>query len=55
VNRRLNDGREFRIVKIFYQPAELTRQLAELAWDFQIAQTPSYFIYGSGSCKNGKE
>jgi 2-polyprenyl-3-methyl-5-hydroxy-6-metoxy-1,4-benzoquinol methylase len=54
VNRRLNDGREFRIVKIFYQPAALTRQLAEMGWDFHIAQTPAYFIYGRGSCAKEK-
>ena len=28
--RRLNDGREFHIVKVFYDPTKLTEQLAEL-------------------------
>lgn len=49
MNRRLNDGRDFRIVKIYYQPEDLTRKLAGMGWDFHISQTASYFIYGSGN------
>jgi SAM-dependent methyltransferase len=48
VVRRLNDGREFRIVKIFYETNRLTSQLNELGWNFDIKATPTYFIYGSG-------
>jgi len=55
VSRRLNDGREFRIFKLFYKPETLTRQLADLGWDFRIAQTPAYFIYGSGSRKKDRQ
>ncbi len=48
LKRRLNDGREFQIYKVFYQPADLTSKLRELGWDFEIQQTENYFIYGSG-------
>jgi SAM-dependent methyltransferase len=49
VHRRLNDGREYRIVKVFYDPAELTDRLCRLGWDFQIRQTENYFLYGAGT------
>jgi 2-polyprenyl-3-methyl-5-hydroxy-6-metoxy-1,4-benzoquinol methylase len=49
LRRRLNDGREFEIYKVFYEPADLTRRLAELGWDFEVNETAHYFIYGSGS------
>jgi demethylmenaquinone methyltransferase/2-methoxy-6-polyprenyl-1,4-benzoquinol methylase len=54
VERRLNDGREFRITKVFYQPEELTKQLAGLGWTFRITETPSYFIYGIGQRRDGE-
>lgn len=46
VTRRLNDGQEYRIVKVFYRPEDLSRQLAAWGWDAQIEQTPTYFYYG---------
>jgi demethylmenaquinone methyltransferase/2-methoxy-6-polyprenyl-1,4-benzoquinol methylase len=46
VTRRLDDGREFRIVKVFYEPATLDAKLRELGFDARIAQTARYFIYG---------
>ena len=46
--RRLNDGREFRVVKMFYEAARLTSALAGLGWDFSISETASYFIHGHG-------
>jgi trans-aconitate methyltransferase len=46
VTRKLNDGREFRIVKVFYQPAELAAKLEPLGWKSHLVQTPRYFIYG---------
>ena len=48
LRRRLNDGREFQIYKIFYEPAALAARLRELGWQFVIQQTARYFIYGSG-------
>jgi len=46
VTRRLNDGREFRIVKIFWKPPALAARLGELGWSTELTQTPSYFIHG---------
>ncbi len=46
VTRKLNDGREFRIVKLFYRPDELAANLAALGWRSNIAQTEHYFIHG---------
>ena len=46
VRRTLNDGREFRVVKIFYRPAELRDSLRSLGWTADIRETPNYFLYG---------
>ena len=46
VTRRLNDGREFRIVKLFWEPQVLAARLGELGWSAAVAKTPSYFIHG---------
>ena len=47
MTRKLNDGREFRIVKLFWEPRALAARLGALGWSAAIAQTPSYFIHGS--------
>jgi demethylmenaquinone methyltransferase/2-methoxy-6-polyprenyl-1,4-benzoquinol methylase len=47
VSRRLNDGREFRIVKMFYEPGPLTARLQEIGWSAALDRTANYFIYGS--------
>jgi 2-polyprenyl-3-methyl-5-hydroxy-6-metoxy-1,4-benzoquinol methylase len=47
VTRKLNDGRAFDIVKVFYEPKELATRLDALGWSSTLAQTPNYFIYGS--------
>jgi demethylmenaquinone methyltransferase/2-methoxy-6-polyprenyl-1,4-benzoquinol methylase len=47
VNRLLNDGRAYRIVKIFYRPADLEQRIAQLGWHAQVRSTPTYFLYGS--------
>jgi SAM-dependent methyltransferase len=46
VHRRLNDGREFDVVKIFYEPAELERRLADLGWRGWVRSTGRFFLYG---------
>jgi len=48
VTRRLNDGREFDIVKIFYKPGELTARLKNLGWQMRVRQTQHFFLYGAG-------
>ena len=52
LRRRLNDGREFQIYKIFYDPTDLTERLSELGWHFDLLQTDHYFLYGSGHRQN---
>jgi SAM-dependent methyltransferase len=46
--RRLNDGREFRIVKVFYDPAELEARLASMGWRFSVRTTEKHLLYGFG-------
>jgi len=45
--RRLDDGREFRIVKVFYDPATLERRLAQLGWRLSVRAT-EHLLYGFG-------
>jgi SAM-dependent methyltransferase len=44
--RRLDDGREFEIVKRYYEPAALAAQLAQLGWECELHSTGEFFIYG---------
>lgn len=44
--RRLADGREFQIVKRFYEPAELQRRLAQIGWTGTVDVTSEFFVYG---------
>jgi demethylmenaquinone methyltransferase/2-methoxy-6-polyprenyl-1,4-benzoquinol methylase len=48
VLRRLDDGREFCIVKRFYTPEWLKSRLAELGWRVRIHRTGEFFIHGAG-------
>lgn len=48
MTRRLDDGREFRIVKRFYEPEALESELASLGWACEVAGTSEFFIYGTG-------
>jgi len=45
--RKLNNGSEYRIVKIFHEPADLARRLSALGLTPQIVHTPRYFIHGA--------
>jgi demethylmenaquinone methyltransferase/2-methoxy-6-polyprenyl-1,4-benzoquinol methylase len=47
VRRKLNDGREFDIVKIFYEPGDLGRRLAALGWRGDVRGSGRFFVYGS--------
>ena len=48
--RQLSDGREFRIVKRYYEPPELERRLAALGFRFEVSTTArGSMIYGVGS------
>jgi demethylmenaquinone methyltransferase/2-methoxy-6-polyprenyl-1,4-benzoquinol methylase len=46
--RRLSDGSEHRVVKVFYEPDELADRLRALGWTPRLAGT-SRFIYGSAA------
>jgi hypothetical protein len=45
--RRLNDGREFDIVKVYYEPASLERRLQALGWTGWIRASGRHFLYGA--------
>jgi demethylmenaquinone methyltransferase/2-methoxy-6-polyprenyl-1,4-benzoquinol methylase len=49
MTRRLDDGREFQIIKRFYDPPGLTDALRELGWDASVSATPEFFIYGTAT------
>jgi SAM-dependent methyltransferase len=45
-HRRLDDGAQHRVVKVFYEPSPLTDLLADMGWQAQVGGT-RWFIYGS--------
>lgn len=49
MTRRLDDGREFQIIKRFYEPAVLEARLAELGWKVEVQSSGEFFIYGAGA------
>jgi SAM-dependent methyltransferase len=48
-HRKLNDGREFRIVKVFYEPAVLEKQLIRNGWHGWVRSSGNFFLYGNMS------
>jgi 2-polyprenyl-3-methyl-5-hydroxy-6-metoxy-1,4-benzoquinol methylase len=49
MKRLLNDGREYEIYKIFYEPADLSQRLQGLGWRAGLRRTKNYFLYGSAT------
>ena len=47
--RQLNDGRQFVIVKVFYDPAMLRARLLRAGLDAAPQTTDTYFLYASGT------
>ena len=47
VQRRLNDGRRFQIVKVFHEPTDLERRLRDLDWKGQVESSGRFFLFGS--------
>jgi len=47
-SRKLNDGQEFQIIKVFYQPNELQDQLNKAGLQADVKVTDNYFIYAHG-------
>lgn len=52
VERILNGGQRFRIVKVFHTPERLGGELARLGWESTLRATPSYFLYGSATARS---
>lgn len=52
VQRELNDGTRFRVIKIPYKPAELEGRLRSLNWDITVTGTSGPFYWGTGSRGN---
>ena len=48
VQRRLNDGTRFRVIKIHYEPADLEQRLRDLHWDISVTGTSGPFYWGAG-------
>ncbi len=46
--RKLNDGREFKVVKVFYEPADLRAHLKRAGFSADVQTTDHYFIYAKG-------
>ncbi len=45
LKRTLNDGREFEIVKVFYEPTQLTQLFESIGFQVEVLITPNFFIY----------
>ena len=52
--RKLNDGREFTIVKVIYEPHEIEREFAKVGIDLHARLTDEFFIYGEGTKAEGR-
>ena len=46
--RELSDGRQFDIVKVYYDAAELTAKLRAHGFDIAVQMTDNFFIYADG-------
>lgn len=46
--RRLSDGREFEIVKVFHEPEPLARRLSAMGYPATVRGTEEFFLYGWG-------
>lgn len=49
--RRLNDGREFRVVKNFHEPARLIEVAEAARFHLEVFETDTFFQYGVGSAR----
>ncbi|MCY3843330.1 MAG: class I SAM-dependent methyltransferase [Acidobacteria bacterium] len=45
--RRLTDGREFEIVKIYHRPDDLEAHVKSLGWRAVVRGTPTFFLHGT--------
>jgi demethylmenaquinone methyltransferase/2-methoxy-6-polyprenyl-1,4-benzoquinol methylase len=49
IERRLEDGTRFRLVKVPYSAAALERRLRELGWAVEVHETAGPFYWGAGT------
>jgi SAM-dependent methyltransferase len=49
--RRLRDGSEHRVVKVYYSPGELAARLAELGWSAEIREASTPLLVGTARPK----
>ncbi|MDQ4069637.1 MAG: class I SAM-dependent methyltransferase [Actinomycetota bacterium] len=49
IERRLEDGTRFRVVKVPHSAAGLKRHLRELGWTIEVHETAGPFYWGAGS------
>lgn len=49
MTRKLNDGRAYAIVKNFYEPTALTARCATHGLAMDVRETPTFFLYGTGT------
>ncbi len=47
--RQLKDGRQFEIVKIYYEPAELAETLRQHGLPARVLKTDNFFLYADGA------
>lgn len=47
-SRKLNDGREFKIIKIFYEQNVLKDKLIQVGFNADVKVTENYFLYANG-------
>jgi len=55
VERRLNDGTPFRVIKIPYEPADLELRLRNLHWDISVKGTSGPFYWGTGGRRSASK
>ncbi|BAZ08714.1 hypothetical protein NIES4071_05190 [Calothrix sp. NIES-4071] len=49
ITRKLNDGQEYQIVKVFYQPEQLQDKLIQAGFQPNVKVTDNYFIYATAT------
>jgi ubiquinone/menaquinone biosynthesis C-methylase UbiE len=49
LRRRLKDGREFDIIKVFYEPHDLIERFGAHTMPVTVRKTDSFFLYGWGT------
>jgi demethylmenaquinone methyltransferase/2-methoxy-6-polyprenyl-1,4-benzoquinol methylase len=55
IRRRLDDGTEYRAVKVPHRPADLEERLGRLGWRITVTQTSGHFFWGTGTAAPSRE